>query len=68
MPSTTIPLAPREPKWEIGGKVGIIYDPFGENAQLIGVASPLMDGWVSNLELSADGTKLIASLIVMDQN
>lgn len=43
---------------EIGGKIGIVQDPFGKNGKpvYLGATSPIQGGAVDHLTLGADGT------------
>ncbi|MEQ1526180.1 MAG: hypothetical protein ABL911_05515, partial [Gallionella sp.] len=53
---------------QIGGKIGIIQDPFGKNGEpvFLGATTPIVGGAVEHLSLGADG-KLYADVLVDEQ-
>jgi|CXWL01.1.fsa_nt_gi hypothetical protein len=53
---------------QIGGKIGIIQDPFGKNGEpvFLGATTPIVGGAVEHLSLTADG-KLYADVLVDEQ-
>lgn len=47
---------------QVGGKIGIIRDPFGPDAEYLGATTPIEGASVDHLALSSDGSTLYASL------
>lgn len=54
---------------QIGGKIGVIEDPFGKNGEptYLGATTPIVGGAVDHLSLSANGKQLYADVLVDEQ-
>ena len=46
---------------QIGGKIGIVKDPFG-TPQYLGATTPIVSGAIDKLSLAADGKTLLGSV------
>jgi len=46
---------------QVGGKIGIIKDPFGPNPQYVGSTTPIEGASLESLSISADGSRLWAT-------
>ena len=61
-PPTAIGGSASAKKVSVGGKLGIVKDPFGPNPQFLGATLPLDGYGIVNLSLSPDGKVLIGQL------
>ena len=46
---------------QVGGKIGIIEDPFGPNPKYLGASTPIEGGSLEHLSISPDGRSLLAT-------